>query len=270
MKSIVLVPGLLAAALLTTGCGDLSIGDKVQVNLDVERQTAQLTVEMSDGLQINMLNGSYPIADGKGQLIFVPATKTQNARIGVEVNLTALAAGQLAGIGTVSTLPNGSPLPVAMTAPLLSIPAVHNNNFAVDALLAVTPELQIGATVGIAQMNTKYIPGGISVCQNFRNDQNVAFAAICLYGPGENKSGGVFVGANFGDVFNFSAPEIEDSNSMMLFAATAPQARMASSFSPISMSSTKYSMHKFDPKKDLDGSRGQKTLRNVQKILSVR
>ena len=272
MKSIFLLPALLTAALVTSGCGSLSLGDKVQLNLDPETQMAQLSIEMSDGLQINMLDGSYPIADGRGRLIFTPASRTENARIGVEVDLAALAAGQLANIGTTSTLPNGSPLPVAINAPLLMIPVIKNNNFDVNALLSISPELQIGAAVGIAQMSSSYIPNGIAVCQNFRNAENVAFAAICLYGPSTGKSGGVFVGANLGDVFdmNEAAPMVASSNSRALMVASAPQRLVLNSFNPVSISSTTWSEQMYDPSKKLVGSNGQKVLRNAQRILKIK
>ncbi len=201
MKSFVLGPAVLASALIFTGCGSLTLGDKVQVQVDPVTQNARLTVEMSDGLQVNLLNGEYPLPDGKGKLIFVPATKTSNARIGVEVSLASLAGGNM-GIGSITTLPNGAPMPVAMTPPLLSVPVIKNGNYDVDALFSVTPEVQIGAAIGIKQLSNKYIPGGVSLCQNFRNEEGLAFAAVCLYGPSDAKSGGIFVGANFGDLLN--------------------------------------------------------------------
>jgi hypothetical protein len=201
MKSFVLGPAVLASALIFTGCGSLTLGDKVQVQVDPVTQNARLTVEMSDGLQVNLLNGEYPLPDGKGKLIFVPATKTANARIGVEVSLASLAGGNM-GIGSITTLPNGAPMPVAMTPPLLSVPVIKNGNYDVDALFSVTPEVQIGAAIGIKQLSNKYIPGGVSLCQNFRNEEGLAFAAVCLYGPSDTKTGGIFVGANFGDLLN--------------------------------------------------------------------
>lgn len=268
---MLLLPALLTAAVVTSGCGNLSLGDKVQLNLDAERQVAQLSVEMSDGLQINLLNGAFPIAGGKGQLIFTPATRTTNARIGVEVNLAALAAGQMADVGSISTLPNGSPLPVAINAPLLTVPVIQNRNFDVNAVFSITPELQIGAAVGITQMSNQYIPDGIAVCQNFRNEQNFAFAAVCLYGPSTGKSGGVFVAANLGDVFNSFElePEMLASTSSRALMVAAPQASVMKAFNPISMSSKNWSSEMYDPRNKLSGSSGQKALRNAQRILKA-
>lgn len=268
MKSFVLGPALLVSALLVTGCGSLTLGDKFQVQVDPATQTARLTVEMSDGLQINMLNGEFPIANGQGKLIFVPATREENARIGVEVNLVALAGGQFTNIGAVSTLPNGAPLPVAITPPLLSIPVIKNNNFDVDALLSITPEVQIGAAVGISQINSRYVPGGISVCQNFRNEQGLAFAAICLYGPNGNESGGIFVGANLGDILN-----LDQQQPMAMTAARSAFAMSAEtesfsrlSLNPVDMTSSNWAHSIHDPSKVLNRT-WQKAERNVRRIL---
>ncbi len=247
----------------------MALGDKVQLNLDVEQQTAQLSIEMSDGLQINMLNGSYPIGNGMGQLVFTPATQTENARIGVEVSLQALVAGQLGNIGTVATLPNGSPLPVAIQAPLLSIPVYKANGFDVDALLSITPELQIATTVGIPQMNSQYVPAGLAVCQNFRNEQNLAFAAICLYGPGSGKNGGIFVGANLGDVFDFATPAPQPNMAMAMSFASAPEASFLRAMQSVSISSSDWSEELHNPRK-VSNRNLLTAKRNVAKILAAK
>lgn len=263
---MIILPALALAAVLTTGCGDLSIGDRVQLNVDLQTQMAELSVEMSDGLQINMANGSFPIANGAGELVFVPATQTANARIAVRANLAVLAAGQLGNIGAISTLPNGAPLPVALTPPLLKVPVLQNANFKANALFSIQPDVQIGASIGIAQMNSRYVPEGIAICQNFRNEQNFAFAAVCLYGPAQNEWGGIFVGANLGDLFHQNQ-QPAPSSSQMLLARAAPMSSLATSSS---WSSDDYSFATHDPKNSLSGSRGVKTLRNVQKIFRAR
>jgi hypothetical protein len=277
MKSFVLGPAVLASALIFTGCGSLTLGDKVQVQVDTETQNARLTIEMSDGLQVNLLNGEYPLPDGKGKLIFVPATKTENARIGVEVSLAALAGGNL-GLGAITTLPNGAPMPVAMTPPLLSVPVIKNGNYDVDALFSVTPEVQIGAAIGIKQLSNKYIPGGVSLCQNFRNEEGMAFAAVCLYGPSDTKTGGIFVGANFGDLLNLDEgtdPVDGDSNpdpvpapmaSRMMFTAKAiPQLNL----SPMSLVSSDWGHTIHDPSKSLSKN-WQKAEKNVRAVLKAK
>jgi len=266
MKSVILLPILALTAFMASGCGDLSIGDQVQLNVDLQTQTAELSVEMSDGLQINMLNGAFPLPDGAGELVFVPATQQANARIAVRANLAVLAGDYLGNINAISSLPNGSPLPVAVTPPLLSVPVLQNQNFKVAANFSITPEVQIGATIGIAQLNSRYVPEGIAICQNFRNEQNLAFAAVCLYGPGQNEYGGIFVGANLGDLFH---QEQSPALASAMLMSSAPMSRLSSSASWAS-SSDDYSFQTHDPKRDLTGSRGLKALRNVQKILRVR
>jgi len=277
MKSFVLGPALLVSGLVFTGCGSLSLGDQVQIQVDPQTQNARLTVEMSDGLQVNLLNGEYPLPEGKGKLIFVPATKTANARIGVEVNLAALAGGNL-GIGAITTLPNGAPLPVAMTPPLLSVPVIKNGNFDVDALFSVTPEVQIGAAVGIKQLSNKYIPGGVSICQNFRNEEGLAFAAVCLYGPSENKTGGIFVGANFGDLLNIDQPadpvdgETPVSPAPLMarsMFSVASKSMPKLSLDPVDMISSDWGHSMHDPSKSLTKN-WQKTEKNVRTVLRAK
>lgn len=276
MKSFVLGPAVLASALIFTGCGSLTLGDKVQVQVDPVTQNARLTVEMSDGLQVNLLNGEYPLPEGKGKLIFVPATKTSNARIGVEVSLASLAGGNM-GLGSITTLPNGAPMPVAMTPPLLSVPVIKNGNYDVDALFSVTPEVQIGAAIGIKQLSNKYIPGGVSLCQNFRNEEGMAFAAVCLYGPSDAKSGGIFVGANFGDLLNLDEgtdpvdgtepdPVPAPMAARSLFSVKAmPQLNLNS----MSMVSSDWGHTIHDPSKSLSKN-WQKAEKNVRAILKAK
>jgi hypothetical protein len=276
MKSIIqIISVFLMPALFLTGCGDLKIGDKVQLRLDPATQTANLEVEMSDGLQVS-LNGDFPIADGKGRLYFVDATKTTNAKIGVEVNLAVLAGSTVIhDIGTISTLPNGAALPVAMTPPLMTIPVVHNANYNLDAAFTLTPDVQIAALIGIKQFSAKYVPAGVAVCQNFRNADNLAFAAVCLYGASaDGKSGGIFVGADMGPVLDLNGiiPSNPQRNSVSLMASSAPFTLDSRSlnFQARSTTSTKFDSSIVDPRRDLQGNKGIKAWNNVQKVLSVR
>ncbi|MBN8555545.1 MAG: hypothetical protein J0L93_08885 [Deltaproteobacteria bacterium] len=266
MKSTFKVLGaVFMPAVLLTGCGSLQLGDNVQLKLNPETQTANLEVEMSDGLQVSM-TGDYPIANGKGRLYFVDATKTTNARIGVEVNLAAVAGSTMTDMGAITTLPNGSPLPVAMTPPLLTIPVLKNANFSLDAAFALSPDLQIASLIGIQQFSAKYVPAGIALCQNFRDSNNVAFAAVCIFGASASgKTGGIFVGANFGEVLNMDNLLASKSSSAKLFASSAPFTIQAKAISSSNFTSTMV-----DPKNLLKGSAVSKTISNVQKVLSVR
>jgi hypothetical protein len=269
MKSILLAPALLATALLSTGCGDMKLSDRVLMLLDPENQKAAFTIEMSDGLQVNIPNGAYPIGNGVGQLIFVPATKEANARIGIEVNLAAVAGDALADVGVVESLPNGNAFPVAITPPLFSIPAVKSNSFKVNALTSISPEFQLGATVGISQMSSKYVPQGISLCQNFRNEQGVATSAVCIYGPGMEEFGGIFLGANFGELFEKREQRNFDS-SMRLMASSTPLQNQMRQLGALNLTTEDWSYAIHDPRNSLRGSKGSKVARNIRKILAVR
>lgn len=222
MKSLLALSALVVAPAMLVGCGSFQLGKDVSLTLDTDKQIAKVEIAMGDGLEVS-LNGDFPVAGGKGRIYFVPATKTSTARIGFEANLLALAGSTMTDVGSISTLPSGANLPVAMTPPLLSVQVIKNQNFDVSAVFAVTPELQLGTVVGISQMNSKYIPtGGIAICQDFRNDAKVAFAAVCIYGPNGSRSGGIFVGANFGDVLHDVINNSSSVSTMALSAASAP------------------------------------------------
>ncbi|PIR21768.1 MAG: hypothetical protein COV44_11455 [Deltaproteobacteria bacterium CG11_big_fil_rev_8_21_14_0_20_45_16] len=267
------------AAFALTGCGGGSLGDKVGISLDPLTQVASLSVEMSDGLEVN-LDGSFEIAEGYGSLHFQPATKTENAKIVIDLNLQAVLAGQLGQYGLVTTMPNGAPLPVAMTPPLIKIPVLQSGGITLDALAAITPELQLGAFVGISQFKSQYIPMGVSVCQNFRNEENYAFAAICIYGPSGNLPGGIFLGGNFGEVLDLDG--IIQSSPEMLALQSSPTALMAVSMqsqlmasqavsTEVAQDSKVWTKEQYDPQSRLSNRRTElKVARNVAKILRTR
>lgn len=272
MKSILSIVSLFTVPALLVGCGSFQLGQNVSLSLDTETQTAKLEIVMGDGLEVNM-NGSFPIEGGKGSIYFVPATKTTPAKIGFEANLAVIAGSQLAGIGTIATMPNGAPLPVAMTPPLLEVQVIKNANFNVAADFAITPELQLGATIGIAKMSTQYIPaGGLSLCQNFRNQDHLAFAAVCVYGPNGVKSGGIFIGANFGNVLgNVIQPNTNvASMSMALSQASEPRlVEQAVVFQSMHQSSSNW-VESSTSWNNLSSRTQQKAANNVYSILKKR
>lgn len=273
MKSLLKLGSLLVApAILMSACGDTQLGQRLSLKLDAEKQTANLEVEMSQGLEL-ALSGSFGFPKEYGSLYFVPASKTTNAKIGVAVNVAKIVADQAhIDIGNVSTLPNGAPLPVAMTAPLLSLPVYKNNDFDVKGLLALSPDLQIGTLVGLKVFNSKYIIPGFAVCQNFRNSEQVAVAAICIYGPNASGTewGGIMVGGNLGQVL----PQSGSSASVQAVASKSFMMRTASaselSLNPFEVQSVDFVNSIYDPAKELNGSKGLKTYRNIQKVLQVR
>jgi hypothetical protein len=276
MKSAIRLLSLVTFPLLTmTGCGSLNLGQAVQVSLDPATQSAKLEVELSDGFQVNMA-GQYLIEENWGRIYFVQPTKTTNAKIGVEVSVASIAGSSL-NFSTISALPNGAPLPVAVSGPLFAIPVLHDANFDLKAAVSITPELQVGALVGIQAFSTKYVIPGVAVCQNFRNSAKVAFAAICIYGPSASgkDSGGIFLGGSFGQVIpssilNSSQPA---SGSVALASRSsvfALSAAPALSLNPMNMSATAFDQVTFDPKKQMMTSQGQKSLNNVLKVLKVR
>jgi hypothetical protein len=273
LMNIALVGGL---AWMLTGCGDTSVGDRVGMSINPDDQTASFDIELSDGLEI-AVSGEFPIADGAGSLSFVPATREQNAKIRVKVYLAALVGDELDNISAVDSLPNGSPLPVAVLAPLLSIPVIEEGSVTADALFSVTPELQLGAMVGIEAFNSNNVPNGISICQNFRNDEKVAFAAICLYGPSGTERGGIFVGGTFGDVLG-GVIDSDDGEGNILLASTAlttvnmndDSDEVNLNLSAMNISSMMWSEQRHDPRRRLRGRRGSRAMKNVRRILSIR
>jgi hypothetical protein len=265
----------LVAASFLSACGGASLSDQVRINLDPIAQRASLEVDMSDGLEVS-LDGEFEIAKGYGKLNFVRATKSSNAKIQVSFDLAKLADDQLGGYSAVSSLPNLAPLPVALTPPLVKIPVINQGQIQVEALASIVPELQVGAFIHIAQFKTQYFPQGVAICQNFRNSEGLAFAAVCIFGPGDTKSGGIFVGGSFGDVLNLG----DQPSSSELFALSRSQMLTAASRDHHSNTVDQLLAHKvdslfwdeqrFDPRHDLRGSRGYKAMKNAQKILRSR
>ena len=267
-------------AVVMTGCGDMALGKRVQLKLDPEQQTANIEVEMGDGLEVS-LAGDFPIANGVGALYFAQATREANAKIGVKVNVARLVSDK---IDVISTLPSGAPLPAAVRGPLFMMPIQQDQNFDLNAVFSLTPELQVGAVVGMKVFSTRYVIPGVALCQNFRNSENRAFAAVCLYGPNQttNKYGGIFLGGTFGEVLNRQLQADNESSDVEALVSTKSlrSARlMAVNFEPaskvyempaIDISSDDFAQDIHDPAQKLNGSAGIKTLRNVQKVLQVR
>jgi hypothetical protein len=146
--------------------------------------------------------------------------------------------------------------------------------------LALAPELQLGMTVGMKVFSTKYVLPGFAVCQNFRNSNKVAYAALCIYGPtaDNNTWGGIFLGGNFGEVIptNVLSPVIASngntsaSRSFSLESKSSVFAMDSVKFKEMSTQSTDWDDSVHDPKKELRGSKGYKTYRNIEKVLRVR
>lgn len=201
---------VLVTGSMMTACGGDSLGDRVDLVLDPVAGTASMKVEMSDNLEV-ALAGEFPIGgNGYATIEFVPGSRTERASILLKVDLLRIVEDQVdigdLGVGVVNNLPNGAPFPAAILPPLASIPVVQSGSVRVNAMLGLIPELQVGAMIHIDQFRSGRFPQGVSICQNFRNSDNVAFAAICLVGPGNNTSGGIFVGGNFGEVLDFDLP----------------------------------------------------------------
>jgi hypothetical protein len=142
-------------------------------------------------------------------------------------------------------------------------------------LASIIPELQIGALIGIAQFKTQYFPQGIAICQNFRNEEGMAFAAVCLYGPGAKDPGGIFVGANFGSVIEM----FEQEQQLMALSRGHMALSVADQVKPsvsaevthaVSASSNDWREERYDPKRKLSGRNGLKALRNAKRILRAR
>ncbi len=269
----------LLTATLLQGCGGASFGDRFNISLDPNEGVARVEVTMSDGLEVS-LAGEFPV-DQYGSISFIPGTRTERAKIVFEYSLEHLIAGQLGGFGAVTQLPNGAPLPTPMMGPLVKIPVLPNGSIKVDAVLGLVPELQLGAIISIAQFRTQYFPPGIAISQTFRNQEGIAFAAISLYGPGVNNSvsGGVFVGANFGEVLDLNNLNPNSVNALM--AASTNRAMMASvrtvnmisadDFEEVSEDSEEWSEERHDPQGKLRNSRTAYTaLQNARAILRKR
>ncbi len=263
-----------APAIVLTGCGDAQLGKNVSLKLDAENQSANLEVEMMSGLEVS-LAGEFPLADEWGHLYFVPATRESNSKIGIRVNVAKLVDDK---INIVTTLPNGAPMPAALQPPLFVREVMKNGEFDAEALLSVVPELQIGMNVGIKAFSSKYVIPGVAICQNFRNSEQQAYAAVCLYGPNplDGRHGGIFVGGTFGEVIKSEmlSSSVESRRAMRTLAFTAEPAFAVSSDILINESkdesSEDFELAMHDPKDELKGKKGLKTLRNVQKILKVR
>lgn len=283
MKSFKRILGIVAlpmVALSFVGCGDATnLGQNVQLILDPASQSAKLEVEMTNGLQVSAA-GSYLIQNNWGHLYFVDATKTTNAKIGIEVSLAEILKHQL-NFALLNSLPNGAPLPVAVTPPVLGIPVVKNSNFDFKAVLSLTPELQLGALVGISAFSTKYVIPGVAICQNFRNSEKAAYAAVCIYGPSANssESGGVFIGGTFGNVIPAdmiaSSTPIATNLAMRSSVFALSSKASESNFSGLNLPAMNISSNQFedsihDPKKQVFTSQGAKSLKNVKNVLKVR
>lgn len=276
MKSFIPVIGFsLVSAIILQGCGNDQLGKDIKLGFDATTGQATLDLSMGDGLEV-ALNGEFPIANGLGSLTFVPATRTDNAKIRIAFDATRAMNEQLGGYGVSTTLPNGAPMPVAMTPPLITIPVLKKGEITVDALLAIVPELQVGANVHIAQFKSKYFPAGIAICQNFRNEERVAFAAVCIFGPSDTRSGGIFIGANLGEILNLNdliappAAVAASSNRALLSSArelNQVQYAMAHVES-VEVQSDEWTEERYDPNNQLSGQRGLKAFMNAKKILS--
>jgi hypothetical protein len=233
---------------------------------------------MSDGLEV-AIAGDFPV-DEFGSISFIPGTRTERAKIVFEYDLERLLAGQLGGFGAATKLPNEAPLPTPMLPPLVKIPVIQRGSVTVDAVLGVIPELQVGAMIGIAQFRTQYFPPGIALSQVFRNKDGVAFAVVTLYGPGlNNVPGGIFIGANFGEVLDLD--NLNPNAARSLMAASSNRAMMASvktqnlmaavNYESISEESSEWNEDRYDPKGRLKNQRtAYTTLQNARTILKKR
>lgn len=275
--------------LFLSGCGGSSLGDSVHVFIDPVEGLAGLDVEMSDGMQVN-LDGEFNIGgDGYGTISFVQPTRRENGRIRITVDLSKMAADQIGYLEPVRELPNGAPLPAAVLPPLFKVPVINSGSVTVDAALSVIPELQLGAIIHVSQMNSNRFPNGVAICQNFRNKDRMAYAAVCLFGPGNGKSGGIFVAGTLGEVFDLDQyipqQEVQQSD---LMARSADTRLMASAIiqSPKTQevlaqqrvlveereeaTSWDWKEQRYDPRNRLSGSRGQSALNNARNILKRR
>ncbi len=276
MKQFIKVVSMFVVpAALLTGCGSASIGKSVQVKLDPEQKTANLELEMSDGMEVS-LAGNFPLANGLGELYFTQATRDSNAKIGLRVQVSKLVEDK---VNVVSTLPSGAPFPAAILPPLFKAKVMKNDNFDLNAVFSLSPELQIGALVGMKVLSSNYVVTGVAICQNFRNTENKAFAAACLYGPNPSKGefGGLFIGGTFGEVIKSSllakgtAKTSTASRVMkMSVASDIYEANSDMELPAMDISSNTSDEHVYDPAKKLAGSNGVKMYRNIEKIFRVR
>lgn len=276
MKQVLkMLMGIVVPTSFLIGCGSASIGKSVQVKLDPDQKTANLELEMGDGLEVS-LAGSFPLANGVGELYFTQATRETNAKIGLRVLVSKLIDDK---INIISALPSGAPLPAAILPPLFKVPVSKSQEFDLNAVFSLTPELQMGALIGMKVLSTNYMISGVALCQNFRNSENRAFAAACLYGPNPSSSqfGGIFLGGTFGDVIKSNllakmSPKDSISPRVMKMSAASEVFEADESFDlpAIEESSSTFDQGIHDPEKKLAGSKGLKMHRNLEKIFRVR
>lgn len=256
---------------LLSGCGGSSIADSVHLVLD-DDLTAKFQVEMSNGLEVHM-DGGYDFLEGYGSVEFIPATQYENALISMELDLEKLAQDELDGYGTVSSLPNNAPFPVATVPPLVQIPVVEEGSVEVDALVSAIPDLQLGAFIKIDEFRSSQFPEGVAICQNFRNDDNYAFAAACLYGPLGNQAGGIYIGGNFGEVIDWENEGLfaqQSNTGLQSSTALMNQQRSLDRLEEVSTNEKawRWREERYDPRRDLRGIKGYRALQRARSILS--
>jgi hypothetical protein len=290
IRAIQAVSLTLMGAVVLTGCGGSSLSDSAHVYIDPVDGTAGIEIEMSDGMQVN-LDGEFPLGgNGYGVISFVQPTRTENGKIRISVDLQAMVDDQVGDYAPVTSLPNGAPLPAAVIPPLFSVPVISGST-SVNAVVSVIPELQLGAMVQMAAFNSSRFPAGVAICQNFRNAEGLAYAAVCLFGPGQNESGGVFIGGTLGEVFDNNDIEgVIESDDLISFRQADPRmarqsgmmaAMLSTKDSEVSTlrslvthreeaTSTSWEEERYDPSRRLSGSNGRKALNNARKILKAR
>lgn len=233
----------LGMMVVATGCGNQGLTDSLNIFLDPDEQVARMEVQLGDGLEVQ-LDGEFPLADGYGRLFFEPATRVENSRIIVELDVGRIVQDQidLDGYGVITGLPNGASLPVSMTPPLIGVPVTQGGSVNVTAAIGIYPELQIGAVIDVAELRAGNFPEGVSICQNFRNEDNYAFASACLYGPSNGRSGGIFIGGNFGDVLGdlLDAPAEQPAELLALRSSGLAMALASSSVAALQMAPVRY------------------------------
>jgi hypothetical protein len=161
--------------------------------------------------------------------------------------------------------------------PLVKIPVIQQGSITVDAVLGLIPELQVGAIIGISQFRTQYFPPGVAISQVFRNKDGVAFAVVTLYGPGlNNVPGGVFVGANFGEILdldNLNPNSIQSlmaasSNRAMMSSVSTQNLLAAANYDEYQEESSDWNESRFDPQGRLsDPRKAHRALQNAKAIL---
>jgi hypothetical protein len=270
---------LLFSGVLLAACGNSRLSDQASVSFDPFTQSARLEIDMADGVEVAMA-GDFQFGNGIGRIRMQPATRVDNAKIVVELSAAHLIGNPLGNLGSVTELPNGSPFPVAVQPPLYKIPVTQQGAVRLEALLSIVPELQLGALVHINQFSANVFPAGVSICQNFRNSDRIAFAAVCLYGPGSQGSGGIFVGGNLGNVLgldedswmNPQAEQLRASMSQSRYSLSNVRVadQLVASAAETYDSSREWQEQRHDPRRRLSGSNGSRALRNAERILKVR